>query len=92
MKALISYMEVSAKNTTGAEQQKCIEILDLLKRRARIKRNVNKLRIAILKIITAIAVIGLLTGTSMIESGNMAQGVVLSALSLAWLALIIIAN
>ena len=57
MKALIDYMRLCVMNTQGAEQDKCIEILNILEKKRNRKNTILKAITAIVAIVFWISLI-----------------------------------
>ena len=92
MRKEINYMRMAVMNTVGAEQEVCISILRKLERKYKTKRNLNKIRIALLKAITYLAVFLFIFGACLADSANIAIPVILMVVSGLWLALMGVAN
>ena len=92
MRKEINYMRMAVMNTAGAEQEMCINVLNLLERKYKAKRKLNKIRLPTLKAITCIA--GFLFGIGLMTCGDAYTNipVILMLASGSWLALISYAN
>lgn len=88
MRKEIDYMEMAVMNTAGAEQEICISILKTLGQ----KRKLNKIRIAVLKTITAIAWFLFLISACALDNADITAPATIMIACMAWLALITYAN
>ena len=88
MRKEIDYMEMAVMNTAGEEQEVCMNILNALER----KRKLNKIKDAILKTITKIAVVMVIIGACLADSEDITIPVMLMGAGGLWLALMVYAN
>lgn len=88
MRKEINYMKMAVMNTAGEEQKMCISILKKLEA----SRKLNKIRIAILKAITCVALFLFFLGACSLDSVDIAIPVILMVAGGSWLTLMAIAN
>lgn len=87
MRKEINYMKMAVMNTEGEEQEACIRILNELERKRKVRRILNKIRIAMLKAITCIAGFIFLLGVCLLDGENIIIPVAVTFASGLWLAL-----
>ena len=85
MKSLIDYMRLCVMNTQGAEQEKCIEILNILEKKRNRKNTILKAITAIFAIVFWISLIAFAFTGSQLSFIAMVVGYL-------WLLLFYIAN
>ena len=89
MRKEIRYMRMAVMNTAGAEQELCISILKALEQ----KRKLLKIKNAILKFITTIALfVFFFAGCALDSELCLVPAIVIMLVSGSWLALIAFAN
>lgn len=92
MRKEIDYMRMAVMNTEGEEQEVCVSILRKLERKYKARRKFNRIRIAVLKTLTLIAMILFIAGIFSLDSVDATIPVIVTIVSGLWLALVTYAN